>query len=131
MWNIKDVIAGPKCSQLALHAGVSVGRQTPPERVEALITRLRPQRTAVPLVRLGPPRDGGYLVPDSLAGVRACFSPGVSTESGFDLACARQGMEVHMADASVDGPAVSHPRFRFLRKHVGMCDSDSIITLDT
>jgi hypothetical protein len=131
MWTLQYLIGGPVFAQLALRSGLSVCTQTSSARVAALIARLRPQRTEVPMVRLGPPSDGGYLVPDSLSGIQACFSPGVATESGFELACAQRGMDVYMADGSVDGPAIDHPRFGFVKRHVGLVDSDRTTTLDS
>ena len=37
------------------------------------------------LVRVGPDRDGEYLVPDVFDGVDYCFSPGVADCSEFEL----------------------------------------------
>lgn len=94
-----------------------------------LISRLRPQNTRRGLIRLGGQGDGGYLVPDDLLGVIACFSPGVSTVSQFEGACAALGMNVYLADASVDGPAEANPRFHFVKKYVGACNSDHCMTI--
>jgi len=85
----------------SLFARTCLTKQTPSPHVRALIDALRPAMTQVPLVRIGPEGDGGYLVPDSLAGINACFSPGVSTESGFEMQCAERGMDVFLADGSV------------------------------
>lgn len=131
MWSVSDISSGALRVKLALAAGLSPNRQTPRDRVAGLIDRLRPRRTAVPLIRLGPQHDGGYLVPDRLPGVRACFSPGVGNQSGFELDCAARGIDVHLADGSVDGPSGSHPRFHFVRKHIGLLNSPETITLDT
>lgn len=95
-----------------------------------LLADLRAVTTDLPLVRLGPLGDGGYLVPDDLDGVVACFSPGVDTVSGFEADCAARGIDVFMADATVDGPAVDHPRFRFAKQHVGVCSDDRTLTFD-
>ena len=103
---------------------------TDPAALRALIGRLRPVETDRPLVRLGPDGDGGYLVPDDLGGIAACFSPGVSTESGFERDCAERGLDVFLADRSVDGPAQDHPRFRFTRRFVGATTDEAFVTLD-
>ena len=103
---------------------------TDPAAVRALLRRLAPVETDRPLVRLGPDGDGGYLVPDDLDGVAACFSPGVSTESGFERACAERGMDVFLADKSVNGPAEAHPRFHFSPVFVGATADDDFTTLD-
>ncbi len=82
------------------------------------------------LIRLGPRGDGGYLVPDDLAGIEACFSPGVSLVSGFEKDCADRGIKVFLADRSVEKPAESHRLFHFTRKHVGVTTSDDFMTVD-
>lgn len=94
-----------------------------------LIGRLRPQVTDIGLIRLGPDGNGGYLVPDDLVGIEACFSPGVSDSSDFELACAEKGMKVFLADYSVDGPATLHGNFHFTKKFVGATTSDCFMTI--
>lgn len=96
----------------------------------ALISDLGPKHPECGLVRLGPKSDGGYLVPNDLTDLGGCVSPGVSNESGFDLAIAELGIDVHMADATVSGPAVPHKRFKFDRRHLDTYKSDTTITLD-
>lgn len=95
----------------------------------SLIRDLRPVATEHPLVRVGPSGDGGYLVPDDLEGIGTCFSPGVSMSSDFDLACAQRGMQVHLADYSVNGPAVEHDNFHFRKKFVGATRSEQFMTM--
>ncbi|MCU0317661.1 MAG: hypothetical protein MUC92_13840 [Fimbriimonadaceae bacterium] len=56
---------------------------TSKEDILSLIAKLRPIRGQHELIRLGPDEDGGYLVPDDLEGIVACFSPGVNTVSRF------------------------------------------------
>ncbi len=82
------------------------------------------------LVRLGPDGDGGYLVPNDLEGIVYAFSPGVSTESGFEAALAARGLRVFLADYSVDGPAEANPMFVFEKKYVGGLSDDIYMTLD-
>jgi len=103
---------------------------TTPEQLHQLLLDLRPVEAGVSLVRLGPASDGGYLVPDDLNGITACYSPGVDAESGFEFDCAELGMDVFMADGSVMGPARDHPRFNFISKHLGLVNDDKTTTLD-
>ena len=98
--------------------------------LRALLRALRPVDPGIELVRIGPDADGGYLVPDDLAGIRHVFSPGVSNESGFEAQLADRGMQVFLADYSVDGPAVSHPRFAFDKRFVGCVTNERYMTLD-
>lgn len=89
---------------------------TDPRDLRSLLKRLRPLSTDKGLTRLGPKTDGGYLVPNDLAGISACFSPGVSSVSGFEKDCAERGMKVFLADKSVDRPAEEQPPFFASRK---------------
>jgi Methyltransferase FkbM domain len=106
-----------------------IGKATPRDDVAALLARLRPHDSSRGLVRIGPAGDGGYLLPGDLDGVIACVSPGVSTESRFDLAIAERGIPVHMADASVDGPSLSHPLFHFSKAFLGPVTGGNTITI--
>lgn len=102
-----------------------------PSEVMNLIRNLAPVSINLPLVRLGSAGDGGYLAPDDLEGISVSVSPGVSTEVGFDLAMAERGMEIYMADASVEGPPVQHPRFHFYKKFLDVFDDEHNMRLDT
>jgi hypothetical protein len=104
--------------------------RTSPASLHALLRELRPLDAGIDLIRVGPENDGGYLVPDDLDGIRYVFSPGVSNESGFEAALADRGMQVFLADQSVDGPAVVHPRFTFDKRFVGCLSDDRYMTLD-
>lgn len=67
----------------------------------------------IPLIRVGPRGDGGYLLPDDFGGVAACFSPGVAGEIGFDTEIADRGIPVHMIDRSVPGLPLVHESIDF------------------
>jgi hypothetical protein len=105
-------------------------RVTEETLVRALIRKLHPINCSKQLIRIGPKGDGGYLVPDDLEGITACFSPGVSDIAGFELDCAERGMEVYMADASVQRPPIDHPRFNFSRKFLGALTQGDFISLE-
>jgi hypothetical protein len=100
------------------------------EKVKDLISRLHPVSCSRKLIRLGPDSDGGYLVPDDLDGIHACFSPGVSNVAGFELDCANRGMKVFLADASVEKPPVAHPQFKFVRKFIGARTAGEFLSLE-
>ncbi|MGB8860110.1 MAG: FkbM family methyltransferase, partial [Ilumatobacteraceae bacterium] len=105
-------------------------RLTDHSAVEGLLDRLHPVLTDKELIRLGPRGDGGYLVPDDLAGIEMLFSPGVDRISGFEKDCAELGMRVFMADKSVEQPADVHDLFHFTRKHLGAISDEETMTLD-
>jgi len=110
--------------------GYHVADRTELDDVRSFLRALRPIDGGCELIRLGPDGDGGYLVPDDLAGIEYAFSPGVSTESGFEAALVARGQRVFLADHSVDGPAEANPGFSFEKKFVGGITDDTYITLE-
>lgn len=96
----------------------------------SLVESLRPVHIDCPLIRIGPNGDGGYLVPDDLSGIQACYSPGVSTTIGFDLDCATRGMKVFLADASVEELPQKHPNLSFEKKYLSCWNDKSHSTID-
>lgn len=104
---------------------------TSKEKIKSFMQKLKPKLpSGMNLVRIGPMGDGGYLVPDDLMNIEACFSPGVSSISGFEKECADRGIKVFMADKSVDGPAETHVLFHFTKKFIGATSTNEFITMD-
>lgn len=98
--------------------------------VLALIKKLRPYQINKKLVRFGPNGDGGYIIPEDIKGIEACFSPGVGLLSGFEEDCSKNGMKVFLADKSVDSPTVQNPQFSFIKKFIGPISNEDFISLD-
>ncbi len=97
------------------------------------IKRIRPLKSKFELIRIGPNGDGGYLAPNDLKGIEACFSPGVDTISEFEKDCIeRFNMKVFMADKSVDRPNLDMPddSYDFQKKFIGCTNNEDYITLD-
>lgn len=101
------------------------------DNILKFIERVFPVKSQFPMTRLGPNGDGGYILPNDLEGITACYSPGVSFVSDFENDCAKRGMQVFLADRSVDGPAVQNDAFHFTKKYIGAFDTDEFMTLDT
>lgn len=110
--------------------GLYVEKSTSKAAILSLIKSLHPIQTDRELIRLGPDHDGGYLVPDDLKNIKACFSPGVGRMSNFEVSCLEYGMQLFLADKSVDGPGVVHEDLCFLKKFVGPLNNESYTTLD-
>ncbi len=107
--------------------------RTPLERVKTLIEKLFPVHTDKELIRVGPNGDGGYLIPNDLDGIKACFSPGVDVMSDFEKACFDLGMQLFLADRTVDKPNLDlgPENYNFLKKHIGCTDNAEFTTLDS
>lgn len=104
-------------------------RKEPPAALVDLVRRLRPVRCGHELIRIGGERDGGYLLPDDLAGIEACFSPGVGPAASFELDLAARGIPSHLADASVERPPVDVPGATFDRLWLASRTDGNRITL--
>jgi hypothetical protein len=111
--------------------GFTISRCSDPARLRELIERMHPRTTGFDLMRLGGDGDGGYLIPDDLEGLVACFSPGVSDVATFEEGMLSQGIPCFLADASVAGPPIKHPLIHFEKKFLGVVNDESTITLDS
>jgi len=116
--------------RLAATFGFHASARTRIDDLSAFLKSLWPVDPGIELIRIGPNADGGYLVPDDLSGIRYAFSPGVANESGFETDLAERGLDVFLADYSVDGPARLHPRFVFDKRFVGCLTDERFMTLD-
>ncbi len=106
-------------------------KRTKPQEMLDWMQSLAPIASDKPLIRFGPDDDGGYLLPDDLKGIEACFSPGVSSVSGFEKSCANLGMKVFLADKSVAKPADDDDLVVFTPKFIGATSNADFMTLDS
>ncbi|WP_170311764.1 FkbM family methyltransferase [Sulfitobacter sabulilitoris] len=98
--------------------------------VQRVLDLMTPYTVDKPLIRLGGDGDGGYLLPDDLDGIAACFSPGVSVTMTFDSEIMARGIPSFMADASVEGLVEDHPLATFDKLFLGPETRDEFISLD-
>ncbi len=100
------------------------------ETLDSMLSMLRPLAIPEGLIRVGGRADGGYLLPDNLDGIAACFSPGVGALAPFELDMAQRGVRSFMADGSVDAPPAAHALFSFERKFLGTVNDARHIRLE-
>ncbi len=110
--------------------GYSLGHAVDKKKVQEFIQAIRPYATNKPLIRLGAEKDGGYLVPDDLENIEACFSPGVGAKSKFEEDCLQYGMKTFLADASVEEIPSENDHLKFIKKFVGSYNNEIFVTLD-
>ena len=79
VFGIAILVADPSDSRK-----ISISRFRETGAIKETLLRLRPIITQYPLVRLGNLGDGGYLVPDDLQVVEACFSAGCDLKWSFE-----------------------------------------------
>lgn len=114
-----------------LSRGMFLQIMTPPQRIQALIDRLKPVTTRHSLIRIGADADGGYLIPDDLQGISVCFSPGVGPIASFEMDLKRRfGIGSHLSDYSVEAPPNGFSPLSFQKKFIGAFESDQFTTMD-
>lgn len=128
---MKETIKGCIRNAAAIF-GLTINQMVEKKDLIDLITSLRPVKTNIDLIRFGSSSDGGYLIPDDLEGIVACFSPGVDKVSDFERDCINTGIKVFMADKSVDKPDLSldESMYSFIRKFIGATNDETYITMD-
>ena len=111
--------------------GLSVSKTVSRAHLISLIQRVSPVSSPFPLVRVGGSSDGGYLLPDDLNGISACFSPGVALSATFEIGLAERSIPSYMVDYSVDGPPVANKMFHFEKLFLAAnTDGDKYIRLE-
>lgn len=127
--NENPVVAALK--DIAFGRGFSIARHNPVREQAAFFERIKPVRTQFELIRIGGEDDGGYLVPDDLDGLTACYSPGVNVTATFEEDMLARGLPCYLLDASVAAPPIEHPLIDFEPKFLAAhTDGDALITLD-
>lgn len=116
--------------KLVWRNGIFINNQTNNKKLEFFFKQIRPIKTNFDLIRLGGESDGGYLIPNDLAGIQNCFSPGVSIESYFEDDLSKLGIKSYMADFSVERPEIQNEKFDFIKKYIGFENADNFITLE-
>lgn len=113
-------------SDLGAHAGISLNKAALSVDTAESLEMLEPvEGFRGAMIRLGGHDDGSYCIPDDLEEIAHCFSPGVGPSSAFEFDLAKRGIPVSLADASVPGPTLTHPNFRFRRSYIASySDSD-------
>jgi hypothetical protein len=98
--------------------------------LKRLLSLLTPLDSGIELIRIGGNSDGGYIIPNDLSDIAACYSPGVSDSAHFeeDL-LERFSIPSHLADFSVDGPPHNFTPKTFLKKFLGSRSDSQFITL--
>ncbi len=82
-----------KMGNYLLNKNIRISQTVNESLLEDFFKKMHPIDSGHSLVRLGGDGDGGYLVPDDLEGIGACFSPGVSDVADFELAFAARGVK--------------------------------------
>jgi hypothetical protein len=108
-----------------------LGRATEKQKIYEFLDSVKPIKTNHNLIRVGGDSDGGYLIPNDIDGIDACFSPGVSKIADFETDLTQRGIKCFLADYSVDGPPEKNALFDFEKKFIGSVNNDIYMTLES
>ena len=98
-------------------------------KINEFLNTNRPVKT-INLIRVGPKRNGGYLVPDCLNTIKYSFSPGVGGVVDFDLELANDyGIKTFFIDNSLSNLPVNHKNFNFLKYNLNSFNDNKNITI--
>ena len=117
-------------NEFFLGCGYNISKVTSKNDLRSFFEAIHPVAINVELIRIGGKGDGGYLVPNDLEEIKACFSPGVSSISKFEEHLAEMNIKSFMLDYSVDKPAVDNDLFIFEKKFLGNKNNEKFIRLE-
>lgn len=99
--------------------------------LQQTISLVSPQSVGVPLIRLGGNGDGGYLLPDDMEGITACFSPGVDFTALFEKELAtKYYIKSYLADYSVSQSPEDSEYIHFEKKFLGTKNNHQFTRLE-
>jgi hypothetical protein len=70
-------------------------------------------------IRLGNRYDGGYVMLDDFANIKAAYSLGISDDVSWDLDIAKRGIPIFQYDHTINNLPVEHPLFKFHQLGIG------------
>jgi len=92
--------------------------------------KFAPYENGHSLIRIGRNGDGGYLVPDDLVGITACYSPGVGDSWEFERQIAEShGIPSNMLDDTVKPPVGLTPMQTFVSLKLGAFTNSKQLSL--
>jgi len=117
--------------QFFLSRGYLVTKTVNLDELQKLLLRLSPVNIQEGLIRVGGSGDGGYLVPNNIIDIAACFSPGVAENASFEEELnGISGAKAYLADYSVEEPPLAGSDFHFVKKFLGLKNNDMFMRLE-
>ena len=102
--------------KILLKNRILISRTTKASKIAQFLSSVSPITTEHSLIRVGGNNDGGYLIPNDIENIDACFSPGVSNVANFENDLTKLGIPCFLADFSVENPPFQNPLFDFEKK---------------
>lgn len=77
----------------------------------------------IPLIRVGNPFDGGYIMANTFSSNDIAYSFGISNDVSWDLDIAKLGIPVYMYDHTISNLPMEHKNFHW--KQIGICGNET------
>jgi len=113
--------------QLLLKINIRLTKSTNGFDLDRFLKLLEIVKTEYELIRIGDEGDGGYLLPNDIENISGIFSPGVGNITKFEEFFISRNVKIYMADNSVDNPFPNIQNVDFVKKHIGMTNSNSFL----
>lgn len=97
-------------------------------KIHKLINLIKPHDLGFKLVRFGSKNDGGYLIPNILDSISACFSAGVGNNTEFEKHLKEKNLNIFLADGTIKKNN-KLKKFNFLKKNLSSYSDKKNITL--
>ena len=114
--------------------GINVSKNlgfTESSDIRKILNYLRPKFYGTPLIRIGGIRDGGYLIPDDLIGIKGNFSPGCDSKWDFERHLADSyGIFSHICDTEDKKPLNLNHMQDFTNKWIGPSTEANYVSLN-
>ena len=110
--------------------GIILSDRIPIERITSFYAMFIPMNNGHELIRIGGKGDGGYLLPNDLGGIEACFSPGSGDSWKFEKELGENfGIMSHVIDGTVDKPKGFTSDQTFQKINLGAVTGEGEISL--
>ncbi len=118
-----------KVKNFFLKKNIFFSRTTSSECLKNFLYAARPVNVGIPLIRIGSANDGGYLLPNDLSEIVACFSPGVAKVADFENEMTKKNIPCFLADYSIENPPIKNQLFDFEKRFLGQINDERFMTL--
>jgi hypothetical protein len=110
--------------------GIILSDRIPIERVKSFYAMFIPINNGHELIRIGGKGDGGYLLPNDLQDIEACYSPGSGDSWKFEKVLSEDfGIISHVIDGTIDQPKGFTANQTFQKVNLGAVSGQGEISL--
>lgn len=136
IWKLNDALSLLGFSLIILNVtdlrGLYLSRRTSADDIQILLGQLRPIKNGHDLLRVGGAQDGGYLIPNDLAGVSRCLSAGCDLNWTFEKSLySIFGVSSSILDSEDKRPSDLGAEQDYIPKWLGNEDSNTTITFSS